>query len=333
VFILALIVEEDTAQKALLSCKGTLDRKLLVFPREGESPSVRVTHALFSVVEIATNYRDPVKFSSTEARAALSKGEATAGIHSSVYHEITQRKLYLRIEPSPSLTIVLILGAPAIGKGTLAKHLADLFGFSVFSAGDFFRQSMDNERYAAVTAKLKEGPAEKWGEFLTQTSLLCLAEFMALSQNDKFVLDGFESGIPKLEELIGGHCADILVHLHCSSDKLRERMKIRGRDTPEECARRLEKFESNKVVKEKQIKSLVGSPRGLLYFNIEASPPVAEYAASSGLTQAIAPIIASKPAACPTPVLTTPQLIDMVVQQAYSSPAFDALCKKCFPSS
>ena len=172
---------------------------------------------------------------------------------------------------------------------------------------------------------------EKWGAFLIGTTELGLKKFITESHNNRFAIDGFnESDVRVLEKVLGGFSVDVLVSLHCSSKTLQTRMDARGRDTPEERARRLEKFEKNREVQGKQLKSLVGSPRDMVFVSIDAEPPVETYASASKLNEKIEAILASKPALsdATAPQLTTPEFITKIIDAVYDSAEFDALCKE-----
>ena len=288
---------------------------------------IPLSDELSDKVEIARKYRDAVRLSSTKARTALSKGEAADGVHAVVAELCRRKGLYRRVHTSPTNTVVLIVGPPAVGKGTLANLLADRLQFSRFSAGDFYRASLLNAKYAAMTDRLRT-ELDKWGPFLIGTAALCLKAFIAACHNTRIVVDGFdETGIEVLEAAFGGCCVDVVVSLHCASKTLLQRMEGRGRDPPEECARRIDKYDKTKEAYGKQLKSFIGSPRDMIFASIDAEPPVETYVATFKLLDKINAVLAGKAAAAPgpAPVLTTPEFVAAVVEQAYSSAEYDAL--------
>ncbi len=111
--------EEKSAQEALhlKHVRDGLHRTLLIFPREGSRKTIEVPRDLARHVEVVDTYHDAAKFSSTKARAALSKGEETEGVHASVVEVIKSLGLYQRVRCSPDHLLILIIGGPAIGKG------------------------------------------------------------------------------------------------------------------------------------------------------------------------------------------------------------------------
>ena len=147
--------EEQTAQNALAlrHVRDQLRRNLLIFPRSGGVKHIAVTSDLRSIVEIAALYRDPFPFSSTDARQAIGKGEtpvpkgdvapgkSAVCIHPVVLELIAARKLYQPITASPDKTVILLIGGPGCGKGTLGKFIASTFKTAHYSCGDYYRAS------------------------------------------------------------------------------------------------------------------------------------------------------------------------------------------------
>jgi hypothetical protein len=149
--------EEKTAQEALRlkHVRDNLRRTLLIFPREGSRKTIDVPRELIRHVEVVEGYHDALKFSSTKARTGLSQGETPEAVHPAIVELVRSKGMYPRIACSKEYFFILVIGAPAIGKGalltfvillslivylgTLSAIISEKYKTSRFSAGDFYR--------------------------------------------------------------------------------------------------------------------------------------------------------------------------------------------------
>jgi len=128
---------------------------------------------------------------------------------------------------------LILLGAPASGKGTQAAVLTEKFGVPKISTGDMLR--------AAITAgselgKQAEGLMSE-GKLVPDSVVIGLVK-ERLSQPDAkngFILDGFPRTVPQADALAGlltglGTPLDKVVQIDVSRDLLEERATLRRTD-------------------------------------------------------------------------------------------------------
>ena len=191
--------------------------------------------------------------------------------------------------------------------------------------------SQDHPTFHEFNEKFR-GDVDKWPVYLSGTSQLCLHQFLKVNKNARFVLDGFtEIDVTTIEPAFGNHCADLMIDMECSAPTMQQRMTTRGRETLDEIAKRLEKYSKNHDVHEKQIKSYAGSARSTHIVYVDAEWPVADYYADAKLGELIEKILASKqPTEGASDDVDTfsPDFIKSVVDSAYASDEFKALCAK-----
>ena len=153
------LIGEDSVQLLLQApeeaCKSVTqnpERKIIIFPREGEA-AAQIPAALKGVVQVAAGYRDHAKISSTAIRRSLCFGEDVAGVgvqagfldaslHQRVRERIAQLQMYRIVPVAKDKMFVCVRGGPASGKGTLCSYLRDACGYCPISCGDIYRTAM-----------------------------------------------------------------------------------------------------------------------------------------------------------------------------------------------
>jgi adenylate kinase len=146
--------------------------------------------------------------------------------------EITEREL-----PDSQGEIMIVLGAPGSGKGTLSKELKKDYGFSHLSTGDIIRNSDDPE-----LKKIIEG-----GDFVPDDMMIKILrkELKGLDLNKGIILDGFPRTIKqakRLDSMLGkmglglNHAVYLEISDEVAKDRIRDRAKKEDRkdDSSEE---------------------------------------------------------------------------------------------------
>jgi len=135
--------------------------------------------------------------------------------------EITEREL-----PDSQGEIMIVLGAPGSGKGTLSKELKKDYGFSHISTGDLIRNSDDPE-----LKKIIEG-----GDFVPDDMMakMLRKELRGLDLSKGIILDGFPRTIKqakRLDSMLGkmGLGLNHAVYLEISDDVAKDRIRDRAK--------------------------------------------------------------------------------------------------------
>lgn len=136
------------------------------------------------------------------------------------------------VGPSSGLRIVL-LGAPASGKGTQGQTLSEVYGIPKISTGDMLRAARDE---GTELGKLADGIMAA-GKLVPDDLVIRLVD-ERLSRPDAqrgFILDGFPRTVPQaiaLDELLErrGVGLNVALHLHVPRELLMERATLRRTD-------------------------------------------------------------------------------------------------------
>jgi adenylate kinase len=128
---------------------------------------------------------------------------------------------------------LILLGAPASGKGTQAAVLTEKFGVPKISTGDMLRAAV-----AAGSALGKEADAiMKAGQLVTDSVVIGLVKERVSQPDCKngFILDGFPRTVPQADALDAlltglGTPLDKVVQIDVSRDLLEERATLRRTD-------------------------------------------------------------------------------------------------------
>ena len=151
----------------------------------------------------------------------------------------------LSAPPVHAPQVVIVLGAPASGKGTQAVQLSKLLGVPHISTGDLFRENMGNNTPLGQKAKgfIDAGK-------LVPDELVLDMLFERISQRDAaqgYVLDGFPRTLPQAEALeskLPPNSSIKVLNLVVSDDTIVKRALGRKRsdDTPEVVKERLKNY-------------------------------------------------------------------------------------------
>ena len=118
---------------------------------------------------------------------------------------------------------IIFLGAPGSGKGTVAKQLVDKYGYLHLSAGDIFRQTLNQNTPLAEQVKeyIKQGklvPDNFTNNMMKQYII------SAINNNEHFILDGYPRTIDQAEFLKTICDIDLVVYLDISEDLATKRI-------------------------------------------------------------------------------------------------------------
>ncbi len=131
---------------------------------------------------------------------------------------------------------LIFLGAPGVGKGTIAQLVSEKLGFKQLSTGDMLRREVSESSELGLKAK---GFMEKG--LLVPDELVARIVSKALSENKgNIILDGFPRNLNQariLEEMLveNNSRIDLVLNFECSKDVLIKR--ITSRRTCEECGK------------------------------------------------------------------------------------------------
>ena len=153
--------------------------------------------------------------------------------------------------PDKQGKIIVLLGPPGAGKGTLAKKLVKRNGFQHISTGDMIRKSDDKE--------LKDLIAK--GKFVPDKTMIKLLKdkLSTLDFEKGVILDGFPRTLDqarKLDSILGkmGVGLSSAVYLNISSDTAKERLAKRAEEEDREDDKDVEAIKQRfKEFKEKTV--------------------------------------------------------------------------------
>ena len=153
--------------------------------------------------------------------------------------------------PDKQGKIIVLLGPPGAGKGTLAKKLVKRNGFQHISTGDMIRKSDDKE--------LKDLIAK--GKFVPDKTMIKLLKdkLSSLDFEKGVILDGFPRTLDqarKLDSILGkmGVGLSSAVYLNISSDTAKERLAKRAEEEDREDDKDVETIKQRfKEFKEKTV--------------------------------------------------------------------------------
>ena len=127
---------------------------------------------------------------------------------------------------------IIFLGAPGSGKGTVAKKLAEKYGYLHLSTGDLFRETLklDTPLANQIREYIKQGklvPDEVTNNMMKQYIV------NAINNNKCFLLDGYPRTIDQAEFLKTICDIDLVIYLNISEELATKR--IIGRRSCPKC--------------------------------------------------------------------------------------------------
>lgn len=151
----------------------------------------------------------------------------------------------LAIEPIENQTVVIMLGAPASGKGTQAVQLASSLNLPHISTGDLFRKNISENTPLGQKAKSYIDAGKLVPDEVVIDMLL--DRIKAPDAGKGYILDGFPRTIPQaetLEKTLKPGTRLVVLNLDVSDDTIVKRALGRKRsdDTPEVVKERLRTY-------------------------------------------------------------------------------------------
>lgn len=176
--------------------------------------------------------------------------------------------------PDKQGKIIVLLGPPGAGKGTLAKKLVKRNGFQHISTGDMIRKSDDKE--------LKDLIAK--GKFVPDKTMIKLLKdkLGTLDFEKGIILDGFPRTLDqahKLDSILGkmGVGLSSVVYLNISSDTAKERLAKRAEEEDREDDKDVETIKQRfKEFKEKTVPIIDFYKRSRKLKDIKSGVPAEE---------------------------------------------------------
>ncbi|MBD3310506.1 adenylate kinase [Candidatus Woesearchaeota archaeon] len=126
---------------------------------------------------------------------------------------------------------IILLGAPGVGKGTIAKELVIKYGIPQVSTGDLFRENIQKGTDLGKKAKAYMEKGELVPDDVTVSMLR-----ERISRQDcrkGFILDGFPRTIPQAEALEELTAIDNVINLECPDEIIV--MRLSNRRTCSKC--------------------------------------------------------------------------------------------------
>jgi adenylate kinase len=148
-------------------------------------------------------------------------------------------------EPAENQTVVIMLGAPASGKGTQAVQLASALNLPHISTGDLFRKNISENTALGQKAKSFIDAGKLVPDEVVIDMLL--DRIKAPDATKGYILDGFPRTIPQaetLEKTLKPGTKLVVLNLDVSDDTIVKRALGRKRsdDTPEVVKERLRTY-------------------------------------------------------------------------------------------
>lgn len=134
--------------------------------------------------------------------------------------------------------VIVLLGAPGSGKGTVGKILAENLKLAHISTGDLFRENLKNETELGKEAKVYMDKGELVPDELTVRMLEKRMEEADVANGA--ILDGFPRTIKQAEELdkilaVKGQKVDKVINLTTPDEEIIERIVNRRVCSNQEC--------------------------------------------------------------------------------------------------
>lgn len=124
--------------------------------------------------------------------------------------------------------IVLLLGAPGVGKGTQAEKISEQMGFEHISTGDLLRSAVKDGTELGIKAnRFMEN-----GELVPDDLVVAMVARKLADGSGDYLLDGFPRNVSQAVSLLeilkdGGASLDIAIDIEVPSDDLVKRLVSR----------------------------------------------------------------------------------------------------------
>lgn len=276
------IIGQDSYEKALTRCHkdsgiyALNDHHLIVFPREKCSPKIPIPLELRHLVEVVTSYKDVIFCSSTEIRNKILHGcdffELKDYLSHNIYSYIIDNHLYQRMVNNKK--IIVVLGPPGGGKGTLCLHLAKMYPkYKHISTGDLYRQDQLNQtKEYQVLVEAKE---ESYQKYMNALNLYIINKLrQIISPTGYYLIDGLKpTDLRDFEEKI--EPIDLIIILNCKYEtaflrlKKRQKEENRADDTLDSIKKRINNYYHYLWIQKEIIKSYQGTGREAININCE----------------------------------------------------------------
>lgn len=227
------VIGQDSYEKALERChKGEgiyaiHNRKLIVYPRVGCAGRIYIPNTMTNQVLIVTDYVEH-KCSSTNIRDSLLIGSpyevVQDNLSKKVYDYIMSKHLY---EARPNnKKIVIIMGSPGSGKGTISNALVKQYPkYTHISAGDIYRQAKKEQNGAYLQLELDKNVSKQ--KYMESLNRFIIDQLKQIIKPDKFyIIDGLKpSDLFVFEREI--EQIDSIVVLNCKYCEAQRRLQLR----------------------------------------------------------------------------------------------------------
>jgi adenylate kinase len=142
--------------------------------------------------------------------------------------------------------MIILMGLAGAGKGTQAKMLTDLEGWTVISTGELLRAFATDDQRTRMLA----------GDLISDDEIIDMVDrrLNELDNTEKVLFDGFPRSVKQVEWVLeqvetGRLPRPTVLHMMIDEDIVRARLKERGRadDTDEGISRRFEEYRNATV--------------------------------------------------------------------------------------
>ncbi len=278
------IIGQDSYENALQRCHfpngiyALKGRILIVYPRQGYCDNIRIPAELSDSIILMSDYSDKYECSSTNIRQKLMKNcvfeELNQLTYLSVYNYLIDNKLYCTLKNTKK--IIVILGPPGSGKGTLSESLIKKYPKYIhISTGDLYRNDMIKKTpaYLVVDAEKHKGHLQ----YMQALNKFIIDKLKVMIDPIKYyIIDGLKpTDLFNFEKEIA--LIDSIVILNCvykvAFDRLKKRQKEQKRfdDNDELIKKRLGNYYRFIWMQKEIIKSYSGTGRQAINLNCDKS--------------------------------------------------------------
>lgn len=224
------LIGQDSYETAINRCKvgtgiyGNLNRKLMVLMR-GNCDDLVIPKSLENVTVVITDYKDPIKVSSTMIRNTRVCDLTTDKVDPNVISYIKQNNLYA----PKKVDRLMIMGGCGTGKSTMCQHLIQQ-GWVYYSTGDCYRKQKEENTvdYQRLESILQQQGKLAWVQQLVKFMHTKIDEFIEQHKGRNIVIDGMRPD--DLSNYQQYKDNTLVVYLTAQRDCLYHRLLQRNRD-------------------------------------------------------------------------------------------------------